>query len=155
MTQAERDIRRKLGVFDHASQSGNVSKTCRYFGITRETYYQWKRAYTSQGEKGLINRKPCPQNLKRRTPAPIEEKILYLRKTYHLGPMRIAWYLESYHNIRISGGGVYYVLKRNGLNHLPRNAPRRSITTHRYEKQVPGHHIQVDVNFLNFHDPSG
>ncbi len=34
MTQAQRDIRRKLRVLRHAEQTGNVSKTCRYFGIS-------------------------------------------------------------------------------------------------------------------------
>jgi len=102
------------------------------------------------GEKGLIDSKPCPQNPKLRTPPEIEEKILYLRRTYHLGQPRISWYLERYHNIKISSGGVYGVLKRNGLNRLPRNAKKRTVLTKRYEKQVPGHHIQVDVKFLKF-----
>ena len=29
------------------------------------------------------------------------------------------------------------------------------VTTHRYEKQVPGHHIHVDVKFLKFKDIRG
>jgi transposase InsO family protein len=155
MTKAERDIRRKLAVLNHATEARNVSKTCRYFGISRETFYQWKRAYKTMGEAGLVNQKPCPKNPKLRTPPEIEEKILHLRKTYHLGPQRIVWYLRRYHRIRISTGGVYGVLKRNGMNRLPRNTRKRSVTTHRYEKQVPGHHIQVDVKFLNFHSTQG
>jgi hypothetical protein len=31
---------------------------------------------------------------------------------------------------------------------LPRNAKTRTIQTHRYQKQVPGHHVQMDVKFL-------
>ncbi len=38
---------------------------------------------------------------------------------------------------------------------LPRNAKKRAVQTHRYEKQVPGHHIQVDVKFLRFEGPDG
>ncbi|SFU60399.1 hypothetical protein SAMN05216417_10995 [Nitrosospira multiformis] len=34
--QANRDISRKLKVFQHGSESGNVAFTCRYFGISRE-----------------------------------------------------------------------------------------------------------------------
>jgi transposase len=120
MTQAQRDIARKLRVLAHAKETGNVSKTCRYFGISREIFYQWKRAYEERGEEALINRKPCPESLKRRTPPEIEEKIIHLRRVYHLSPMRISWYLKRYHGIKISGGGVYYVLKRNGLNLLPK-----------------------------------
>ena len=153
--RALHDIRRKRRVLTHAEQSGNVSKTCRYFGISRETFYQWKRAFKEKGEEGLINSKPCPENPKLRTPKHIEEKILYLRKNYHLGQLRISWYLERYHNIKISSSGVYSDLKRNGLNRLPRNVRKRSLATKRYEKQVPGHHIQVDVKFLKFKDSAG
>ena len=32
--QAQRDINRKLKVLNHAKNSGNVSLTCRYFGIS-------------------------------------------------------------------------------------------------------------------------
>jgi len=54
MTQAERDIKRKTAVLEHAVLSGNVSKTCRYFGISRETIYQWKRAYESAGDEPVV-----------------------------------------------------------------------------------------------------
>ena len=79
--QALHDIRRKLRVLNHAKESGNVSQTCRYFRISREIFYQWRRASERDGERALINSKPCPQNPQRRTPAHIEEKILQLRRT--------------------------------------------------------------------------
>jgi len=129
MTKAQRDIRRKLRALNHAQQTGNVSKTCCYFGISRDIFYRWKRALAEHGEDGLIDLKPCPQNPKLRSPPEIEEKILYLRRTYHLGQTRIYWYLDRYHNIKISPGEVYGVLKRNGLNRLPRNAKKRTVLT--------------------------
>jgi hypothetical protein len=53
--------------------------------------------------------------------------------------------------MKVSSSGVYNALKRNGINCLPRNAKVRTVQTHqRYEKQVPGHHIQMDVKFLSF-----
>jgi transposase-like protein len=55
MTQAERDIRRKLRIFKHAEESGNVAKTCRYFGISRSTYYVWKQRYAQHGGISKIN----------------------------------------------------------------------------------------------------
>ena len=147
------DIRRKLRVLAYAKEIKNVSKACRYFGISRETYYQWKRAYEQQGEKALINSKPCPQNLKLRIPQTIEDLILHLRTTYHLGQLRIAWYLKRHHGIKVSPGGVYWVLKRNGMNRLPQNQRKRFMEPFkRYEKQVPGHRIQIDVKFLFFKD---
>ena len=60
--------------------------------------------------KGLINSKPCPQNPKLRTPAHIEEKIVHLRRKYHLGQQRISCYPERYHDMKISSSDVYSVL---------------------------------------------
>lgn len=147
------DIRRKLKVLSYAKEIGNVSKACRYFGVSRETYYQWKRDYERDGERALINSKPCPQNPKIRVPLHVEELIIYLRTNYYLGQLRISWYLKRYHNIKVSASGVYSVLKRNGLNKLPQHQRKRSMEPFkRYEKQVPGHRIQIDVKFLYFTD---
>lgn len=45
MTKAQRDINREIRILNYTQEIGNISKACRYFGISRETYYQWKRAY--------------------------------------------------------------------------------------------------------------
>ena len=155
MTQAQRDVLRKKRVLEHAERIGNIHRTCRYFGVARSAFYLWKQAYETYGDEGLVNKKPCPVNLKLRTAPEIVEKVLYLRRTYHLGPIRIVWYLERYHGMKISDAGVYRILRRNGLNRLPRRAGRRAVHTHRYAKQVPGHHVQVDVTFLTFNGKHG
>jgi hypothetical protein len=87
MTKGQRDIKRKLRILIYAKEIGNISKACRYFGISRQGFYKWEKAYAAYGEKGLINSKPCPENPSLRIPPEIEEKILYLRKTYHLGQL--------------------------------------------------------------------
>ena len=149
--KANREIKRKLRVFNYAARVKNISKVCRHFGISRQTYYSWKAKFEKDGESGLINNKPCPENPKMRVPREIEEKIVYLRTTYHLGPERIYLFICRYHpEMKVSESSVYRALRRHGLNRLPRNAKRRTVLTHRYEKQVPGHHIQVDVKFLTF-----
>ena len=147
----QQDITRKLKILNHAKKIGNIAKTCRYFGISRETFYTWKRIYDKEGELGLINSKPCPENHKLRIPKAIEDKIIYLRQTYHFGPDMIVWHLQRYHDIKVSRNGCYNVLVRNKLNRLPDNIPKRSRSKFkRYEKRVPGHHVQIDVKFLKF-----
>ena len=73
--KAKSDISHKLKVFQHSQEYGNVSKTCRYFGISRETSYCWKRAYEERGEHALINSKPCPENPKLRIPTKLKRKL--------------------------------------------------------------------------------
>ena len=63
--------------------------------------------------------------------------MLHLRRTYHLGPMRIVWYLARYHDIKISDAGVYRVLKRHGVSRLPGKVGRRAVHTTRYRKKCP------------------
>jgi transposase InsO family protein len=125
------------------------------FGVSRSNFYIWRAAYRRQGNAGLVRKKPIARSHPNQTPAEVVEKVLYLRQKYHLGPIRIVWYMRRYHDIRISDAGVYRVLRRNGLSRLPRKAGTRAVHTKRYEKQVPGHHIQVDVKFLIFKGKGG
>jgi len=92
-----------------------------------------------------------------RTPTEVEEKVIYLRKKYHFGPERIYLYLKRYLNIQTSESSVYRILKRNGISRLPRCAKRRSPGSKikLYEKQTPGHHVQMDVKFLRFKNKEG
>lgn len=155
MSKAQRDIRRKKRIVEHAVRIGNVRKACRYFGVARSGFYVWKHAYEAQGDEGRINKKPCPSNPRLHTPPEIAEQVLHLRRTYHLGPIRIVWYLERYHGITIADATVYRILRRHGLNRLPTRVGRRAVHTHRYAKQVPGHHVQVDVTFLKLLGKNG
>ncbi len=150
-----REIRRRKRVLEHAKETGCVIKTCRYFGIPKSSFYRWRALYKSGGDSELANKKRIPKSHPKATPPQVIEKILHLRRVYHLGPNRIVWYLQRYHDIRICDATVYRVLKRNGLNRLPGKVGRRAVHTKRYEKQVPGHHIQVDVKFLRFIDENG
>ncbi len=38
---------------------------------------------------------------------------------------------------------------------LPKNAKKRTVMWQRYEKQVPDHHVQIDVKFLDLKDKAG
>ena len=118
--------------------------------LSRSGFYRWKDAHAKNGEAGLINRPSIPKQHYNRTPVEFEKKVLHLRRTYHLGPIRIVWYTQRYHDINIASATVSRILKRNVMNRLPRGTRLRKVHTKRYNKKVPGHHIQVDVKFLTF-----
>ena len=123
--------------------------------MARSLFYLWRDAYRELGEAGLKRKRPIPKSHPRRTPPEIEEKVLYLRRQYHLGAIRIMWYMERYHAIKLSESTVTRILRRNGLRRLPQRSGRRAVHTRRYNKQVPGHHIQIDVKFLTFKGNNG
>jgi len=153
--KVQQDIRRKRQVLDYAQQIGNVRQACRYFGIGRAGFYRWRRAFEREGEAGLVNKRPIARFHPQTTRPEIVEPVLHLQRTYHLGPVRIRWYLARYHGGTVSDATVARILRRHGLRHLPNRVGRRAVHTHRYEKRVPGHHVQVDVKFLTLQGPGG
>jgi len=149
VTEGQRKSRRKKSVLEYAVKIGHVGRACRRPGIARSTFYLWRDRYRESGDEGLTSRRRgCPHNHPDKTPDDVVEKILHLRRTYHMGPIRIVWYLERYHDIKTSDATVSRVCRRHGMRRLPNRVGRRAVHTHLYEKQVPGHHVQVDVKFL-------
>ena len=102
----------------------------------------------------MHRKKPIANSHPRKTP-PEVEKIQELRREYQIGALRIKYYLDRYHGIRVSESTVSRVLKAHGVSRLPKTAPRRAFHTTRYAKKVPGHHVQVDVKFLTLKDEDG
>ena len=77
-------------------------------------------------------------------------KIIYLRQNYHFGPEKIAMYLKRYHDVTISKSGVWRILKRLDMGRLPASQRYKQHDKRwkRYEKQLPGHRLQIDVKFI-------
>jgi transposase InsO family protein len=147
----QRRIRHRLAVLRHAEEvSGSVAATCRYYGISRPTFYKWRARYEEAGEDGLRDRSSAPLTSPNVTSTDVVGKIIYLRQSYHFGPLKIAMYLNRYHDIKISSSGVWRILVRLNMNRLPASQryKRRELRWKRYEKARPGHHVQIDVKFL-------
>jgi transposase-like protein len=87
MSKDQREIERKLRILRYAEEIGHVAKACRYFGIGRSSFNRWRQAYAERSEAGLVNAPPIPKWLANATPPEREEKVLYLRRKYHLGPI--------------------------------------------------------------------
>ena len=148
-------IHYKWTVLRYAEITRSVTQTCHTFEVPRSTFYEWKKAYKEGGRAGLARKKPVVLNDPRRLSQEVVDRILHLRQTYKLGPERIMWYLERYHGIRTSESTVYRTLVRNGMRRLPKSSARRAIHTRRYAKEVPGHHIQIDVKFVTLRNFEG
>jgi transposase len=103
-------LRRKLGALEYARLSGSSAQAYRLFEIPPSIFYRWKKAFAREGEAGLIRKKPIANSHPRQIPPEVVEKILHLRRTNHLGPQRIAWYLERYHGVKTSCSSVYRTL---------------------------------------------
>jgi transposase InsO family protein len=155
MQGLQRSIHGKRVVLDYASGTGNVVEACREFGVPRSSFYRWRKVFIAEGVAGLRRKRPIGRHWSNQVGPEAVAKVLELRREYHLGPQRIAWYLERYHGIRISCSSAYRTLVRNGIGLLPKQVSRRSLHTRRYAKEVPGHHVQVDVKFLSLKTEAG
>ena len=140
----------RMKLLEAAQLAGNVARTCRHFGISRKTFYKWRRRFEAHGGGGLADRTRVPHHSPRATPADVVSKILYLRQHYHFGPGKIADYLKRFHGLSVACDSVHRILRRHGMNRLPANQKYRRHAQRwtRYEKAQPGHRLQVDVKFL-------
>jgi transposase InsO family protein len=147
----DRQQKHRLAVLRHADEiSGNVAATCRYYGISRQVFYTWQRRFDADGVDGLKPRSRRPKTSPNATHAEVVGKIIYLRQNYHFGPGKISMYLKRYHDVDISNSGVWRILKRLEMNRLPASQKHKSHDRRwkRYEKQLPGHRVQIDVKFV-------
>jgi transposase InsO family protein len=153
MTKAEqtRLLTWRFKLLQHAGESSRrVARTCRHFGISRKTFYKWKKRFLAHGEAGLCDRPRTPHRSPRATPSEVVSKILYLRQRYHFGPGKIADYLQRFHGLSVATSSVHRILGKHGMNRLPGNQKyqRHGKRWQRYEKPQPGHRLQMDVKFL-------
>lgn len=154
MTERELDrhAAHRLAIIRHAQElTGNVAKTCRYYGISRQAYYKWLRRYEDGGLDALRDRSSRPHVSPRATRVEVVGKVIYLRQTYHFGPHKIAMYLKRYHDLELSPSGIWRILKRLDMSRLPSSQRyrRQRDRWKRYEKPEPGHRVQIDVKFIS------
>ena len=138
-------IRARLAWFVQRKRFGSVAELCRYFQISRKTYYKWKQRLEEAGgdEHALADRKRAPEHSPRQTPPELEARITALRRETGYGPYRI-WYLLKLHQSReLSVYGVYRVLARSGL-HVPKKRRRRK-PGRVYTQSAPGDKVLIDV----------
>ena len=115
MTTQEKLIRRKQSLLELAEYLQNVSQACKINGVSRQHFYDIKKAYEEQGIEGLrekTRRKPC---LKNRVVPEIEAAVIQMAYEYPAyGQTRAANELRK-QGVLVSSGGVRSIWLRHGL----------------------------------------
>jgi transposase InsO family protein len=115
MTTQEKLIRNKQSLIELAEFLQNVSHACRINGVSRQHFYDIKKAYEEHGIEGLrekTRRKPCMKN---RVAPEIEEAVINMAYEYPAyGQARASNELRK-EGILVSGGGVRSIWLRYGL----------------------------------------
>ena len=68
--------RQRLSVLELAETLGNVSEACRQRGISRTTFYEYKKRFEQRGLEGLKDLPPIPKSHPFATPPEVVERIL-------------------------------------------------------------------------------
>ena len=82
--ELSKKARQRLKWFDYYKSRGyNARLTCRYFGISPQTFYRWKRRYNPKHIASLEDRYHRPWRLRQPTYSPeLVEAVLKLREEY-------------------------------------------------------------------------
>lgn len=105
----------KYMILKHAFKENNISQTCRLFGISRTTFYNWQKAYRKHGMIGLENEEPKMPQMPNKVSKVIEQEILtYVARYPTDGPKRIYYELRS-EGFDMGETGIYNVLRRHEL----------------------------------------
>ncbi len=153
--------RQRLRWFDYYRAHGNqAALTCRYFGISRQTFYRWKRRYDPDDLKRLEDGSHRPHRQRQPTWTPrLVERVLALRRQYPRWGKDKLVVLLGREGRKVSTsmvGRILTYLKKRGLliEPLPRSfrvrrpRPPRPWATRKprdYRVEQPGDLVEVDT----------
>lgn len=143
------------GAHDHKARL-----TCRYFGISPQTFYRWKRRYDPKNLKSLESHSKRPKHLRQPTASPeLVEAVLKLREKYpRWGKDKLVVLLRR-SSYKVSTSMVGRILRRlkdrgvlkeplwNSISAKKRQwqRPYAIRKPKEYEAKMPGDIVQIDT----------
>lgn len=139
--------RRLLAITAAELPGVTVTSLCAELGISRKTFYEWRRRYDKEGPAGLEPRSRRPLSSPGQIPPWLEQRIVRLREELPVDNGAQTIYFE----LRRAGvqplphvRTIHRVLVRNGLvTPQPKKRPRSS--WHRFEYDAPNACWQIDA----------
>jgi len=115
MTQTQYIIGRKLNILELGKTLGNISDACRKLGISRQHYYDIKKAIEEEGLEGLLEKSRKGPRIGNRVAPEIEQKVLdYSLEFPTHGQVRVSNELRK-QGIQVSAGGIRSIWVRHDL----------------------------------------
>jgi transposase InsO family protein len=158
-----KEARQRVKWFDHYRQSNNVSKTCRYFGISRKTFHKWKKRYSNYYLPSLESRSRKPRRF-RQSKIPMEQIFLAkrLRTKYpYYSKYKLSVILKRDHAVILSPSTVGRIIKKYSLffktkypskkkRYASKKVIERKHLPNDYSLAKPGDLIESDTKHLPF-----
>jgi transposase InsO family protein len=144
-----RKVKARLRMLQHAQRvSGNVSQTCRFFGVSRALFYIWKKRYEKDGVAGLRDQSRRPHQIRFRTPPEIVALILRIREERRYGAVRTSLYLQRHYHAYVSPTTIFKIFRRHHVGRVSFKKYRPGPKPVDAPLPVPGRSVQLDVKFV-------
>lgn len=131
-----------------------VTEVCRRYGISRETFYAYRRRYQAEGLAGLERRSRRPRGCPHQTRPEVERQVLDLRcQRPRWGARKIRAELARRGLTDLPAvSTVHAILRRHGL--VGEQGRRRQLALRRFERPVPNDLWQIDATQVALADTS-
>jgi len=157
-----KEAAKRLRWFDYYARRGNAQMTCRYFGISAQTFYRWKNRFDPYDLTTLEEESRRPHHVRSpQTPVVVVDRVLELRQQYpRWGKDKLVVLLRR-EGIRVSTstvGRTLSRLKKRGVLVEPLNVRRAKAARKRrwkpryavrkppeYRVEAPGDLVQLDT----------
>jgi transposase InsO family protein len=142
----------KLQVLFEPERTGEtVAEVCARRGISRASFYRYRRRYLEEGAAGLEPRSRRPRSSPAQIEPALEARIVELRRRHpRWGARRIHAELARAGTEPPAVSTIHRALKRNHL--VAPQPPRRPKATRRFERERPNELWQIDGTQLRLAD---
>jgi len=138
-------------LFEPSRTGETVADVCRRYGISRDTYYRYRRRYLAEGLDGLEDQSRKPKSSPAQIPVEVEKRIVEMRKDLpRWGARRIRTELTREGLEAPAVSTVHHVLRRNGL--VAVQPPRRPRADKRFEREICNDLWQIDATQIPLDD---
>lgn len=140
--------KKRLAWMDYYRKCGHVAKTCRHFGISRKTFYVWKKRYNPCRLESLEENSRRPRHTRHWQVSRLQElRTLALRHQHiRYGKEKLKVLYQEIHQEPISSWKIQRVIEKHRLYYQPaqteklrarrkRNQPKKRITELKRERR--------------------
>ena len=118
MRRDEAEKREIIHLVEHSALS--VKKTLEELQVPRSTFYRWYKQYLEEGEEGLVDHRPNPQQIWNRIPQEVKQQVVELALEHpDRSARQIAWLFTDEKGYFISESSTYRILKDFDLVESP------------------------------------
>ncbi len=152
LPQLSPEAKKRLAWMDYYHKTRNAALTCRHFGISRKTFYHWKKRYNPFHLESLEEHSRRPKRTRQWEVSRMEEfRVLSLRRRHiRYGKEKLKILYEREYGQPISSWKIQRVIEKHRLYWSPplRDKLRRKRRLNEHKKRITELKKEVRTGFL-------